>query len=1491
MKRLDNKLKLSVSLLALMSGGALLASTAQAVTISDAQNSVVITTDASDLTVEETGDVSPGGILVQGGVDGDVLNDGSIEFVDSPIASDSNSVIADAVALEILGNVGGDVTNNGAMIATSDAGVSVISDFSDTIAIDEDSSSSAMSYATGLWLNTVDGDVTNNGDITATATADASSDISADSDLDSALGGGSYSEAEAYGVDVTLGEDSGFTNATDATIVADASASSDVVADVTGDNASLFDSEGGDAVQSYAYAYGVDLLGGGDIVNDGSIEAIAEASAVLDGTVTATAGSATLVDVTDSYAEATGVWSEGDIDVFDNTGTISATSTATSTATADAMATDGTATIIGENSAHAYAGGVDLDTTGAFLNDGDISADSAAVVDVDGIATGELGSAVSLGNFAEGESWGVYIEDLDGDFDNNGSISSVSSADVTAILDADSADTGTGVVSTGGGAIASAWGVQVQNLDGEFNNGADGEISADATASTSYDIAANGVSSGTLNETTTQANAVGVYVAGLSDGEEGDTDVNMITNAGTISATASATSDLITSSTAETTAGAGGISSYNGTGALAAGLLSEGNTTGFDNSGDISASATAASTVTQDVAGDDGAMGGSSNILYAAAIGTAFTSPVDGDIVNSGTIDATASGTLDIGMTATDPSETGSQNLGGVVAVGLYADVEAPSDDEDTANTFTNSGTISATGDLTIDVTQPTSSDTVGTFQQTYGVLGVAGAVVAGDASVIDNSGDITATGSLNTTGITGEDSLTAAAAIGLWLPEANDGLVVNNSGDITAELTGNADESVAVGLMLGPVPDGLLDGLIGGEGGLGDLPIGGILPGEGEGDDIQVLAAGVITVNNTGNISGNNETEGGYGYGIFAETAPVPVVINQMGGSISGSTAAIAMDQGAADVLNWSGGSISGLVDADSADVVNVIQNGENATTVTAGTDFVLEGAGQLNIGAEDAPVTFVMNGTVNNVGEANLNTDGTLVVGPTGEINVGTYNQDPDSTLIVQFGPTGGGLITTVGDANIDGNFQAQAVAGLYGDSGSYVVIDAGGAVVGEFDSIDNVGDTLLLDFTTEVNPSDVTVTWNRNAFDEVDGLSDNSASVAGALEDGYDPTRPPSGNTPELNDQIGGLFTLTDPVLYDRVLNSWSGAEHAQVMRAATNLSEPYLMALTEHLNDNRNTGFKQQRVVMLRPDGSSNSIAPASSVGQSGAEESGIAFWGRGFGRWTDVRGDLNAGGYEEDTYGAVLGMDFRVAPTVLLGVLGSYIDNDIDFDDGDFGSIRRWSVGGYASAQFDAFYLDGSFTYAKDKYRVDRTIITGGIANPLYDGTVGASSRYKGDGWIAHAETGFNWDLGESAKLQPFAGINYTSLDSDGVTETGAGDLGLNVLDGTGKSLQSRLGARLSGEWGSGDVVWVPELRGEWRHEFKDNPAWIEASLIGLPGQPFQTVGSKISRDLAVIGAGISAQFAGGWGLYVDYQGAFASGYKSHIAQAGVRVKF
>jgi outer membrane autotransporter protein len=341
----------------------------------------------------------------------------------------------------------------------------------------------------------------------------------------------------------------------------------------------------------------------------------------------------------------------------------------------------------------------------------------------------------------------------------------------------------------------------------------------------------------------------------------------------------------------------------------------------------------------------------------------------------------------------------------------------------------------------------------------------------------------------------------------------------------------------------------------------------------------------------------------------------------------------------------------------------------------------------------------------------------------------------------------------------------------------------------------------------------------------------------------------------------------------------------------MRAAANLSEPYHMALSEHLNDIRHSGGVDGQVVMLRPKGSSNSIAPLSAAGSSGADDKRMEFWGRAFGRWASTRGDVEATGYDEDTYGAVLGADFQVSQNVIVGLVTGYMDDKLKFDDGDLGKIKRWSIGGYLSATINQFYIDGSLTYASDNYRVHRMIQYGDLSCLAFTCTTSASSKYDGNGVLGHAEVGYLFDLGNGAALRPFAGLNYSSVDADPFSETGGGDLGLDVIDGTGKSFQSRLGARLSGVWGDGSTKWIPELRAEWRHEFKDNPSWIVASLNGLPNDPFTAIGSKVTQDLAVVGAGVTALMSNGVGVFFDYQGAFGSGYHSHAIQGGVRVKF
>jgi outer membrane autotransporter protein len=329
----------------------------------------------------------------------------------------------------------------------------------------------------------------------------------------------------------------------------------------------------------------------------------------------------------------------------------------------------------------------------------------------------------------------------------------------------------------------------------------------------------------------------------------------------------------------------------------------------------------------------------------------------------------------------------------------------------------------------------------------------------------------------------------------------------------------------------------------------------------------------------------------------------------------------------------------------------------------------------------------------------------------------------------------------------------------------------------------------------------------------------------------------------------------------------------------------------MALSEHLNDIRHTGGADGQVVMLRPKGSSNSIAPLSAAGASGGDDKRFEVWGRAFGRWASTRGDVEADGYDEDTFGAVLGADFQVSSNLTIGLVTGYMDDKLDFDDGDLGKIKRWTIGGYLSATIDQFYIDGSLTYASDNYRVNRTIQFGNTSCLAFNCTTGANAKYDGDGLMGHAEVGYLFDLGNGTELRPFAGLNFSTVDTDPFSETGGGDLGLDILDGTGKSFQSRLGARLSGVWGEGSTKWIPELRAEWRHEFKDNPSWIVANLNGLPNDPFVAIGSKVTQDLAVVGAGVTALMSNGVGVFFDYQGAFGSGYNSHAIQGGVRVKF
>ncbi len=1319
----------------------------------------------------------------------------------------------------------------------------------------------------------------------------------------------------------------------------------------------------GDTVYFDATAYAVDLYGTVyDFNNSGTIDADADLLVAIEAVAEAANDAEVAFTTLEPQAEATAVYVQNLDGDFDNSGSINAAATLDFTVQADAIGGDGDSTAeldIDKDRLEAQAHGVWISSIGEF--DDEEVEDGASFINssVNTIsATAEVDTLYDLSASVEGSgkasvsvtrvevslhAEGVFIDDGVYDVANSGTIRSearLGSAQIDAVEDENGdivtpevaevrAQFISSAVSPEGDADADAGlvdaDVRATGFLGEgtatgFSNEEAGAITADAELLITVSaVATAGDEANATVENELRAVATAVYLEDLT---------GAFSNSGSLEASAELDADVLASASAGVSSADNYVDNQVTVQAIGADL--DGVSTSFANSGSIAAQATAAISETYSANGETSGYIDISNEVDVSATGVELLDTLAGDFNNTGSItaDASLNASLDVNSQQSEgPDFVDISYDNEVSAIGVAAEflVGATEEGDPIMRSFTNGegGVIAATGSLISNKTivagaqdEPTETDVAPSDTPLFSTdmsLMVVGAQLTGGLGTVTNDGSISAEATIDA-----EDG--TARAIGLWLPDAQDGLVINNAGDISAsvgpaaapaddeggeaeqgeETTGDvAADADAIAVLVGPL----------------EAPEPVVEPeptepdtGEEPEDGGEAEVPGLITVNNSGTISATNTTGVGRAIGIMLENAPEPVTINQSGGSIDASTA-IAMDQGTNDILNWTGGTIAGLVDADAGDVVNVFGGG----TVEAGTEFALDGAGAVNVNLTDSTeaTTFFFGGTIENTGSLNINPYGNLHLDTTADINLvgNTLNIDEMGTLTIDLQPGGpNGTIEATGDANIDGTLAVNLLPGTYSDSEVFRIITADvdetnteeamdDTVNGTFDAV--TGGSILLDVAAEIGDTTVDITLNRVGFDEVAEISGddtNVLAVGGGLEAGYDPdTLEPGDNDPDLHDVITNLFTLTDGSAYRDMLFSWAGSEHAQLGSAAVNLAEPYFMSVSEHLNDTRLAGRQEVPVVSIRSGLGTALSDPQASAGQSGGNKK-ASFWGRAFGRWTSNNGDINASGFDEEIFGIVIGLDYLVTDNVRIGIAAAYTDDSIDFDNGADGDIERFTIGGYVSAALDNYYLDASFSYADDDYELSRWGIYGGAACPTYDCVMsGIDSSYGGDAFLLHGEAGYIYRMGNSPDgtvIQPFLGLNHSNVDVNGFTETGFGDLSLDVADGGGKSTQLRLGTRISANWNTdGSTVIRPELRLEWRHEFENDPYSFDANLVGDSGIAFTTIGSAVADDLFVIGAGVTATFGGGINAFFEYQGALGSGYNAHIIQAGARIPF
>ena len=570
----------------------------------------------------------------------------------------------------------------------------------------------------------------------------------------------------------------------------------------------------------------------------------------------------------------------------------------------------------------------------------------------------------------------------------------------------------------------------------------------------------------------------------------------------------------------------------------------------------------------------------------------------------------------------------------------------------------------------------------------------------------------------------------------------------------------------------------------------------------------------------------------------------------------------------------------------------------------------------GSYTVAASDATA-----GSINNIGSA----ASTQVPGPITSSVLTTVNPPVNRTLSIvsgnnQFGAPGtplalplvvralnnsaaaAGVVTnwtvTIGNASLGGASVTTNAAGEA--SNSLTLGPAAGPV------------------TVRVSRADaptVIVVFGENAaeLEGLTGLDDNQRAIADVL-DTICPQLPASSSDPKVNDLRQRCQDLFRAI----------GSDPAGVADALDQLFTDVALMQSElgFLAAQAQFDNIKARIAALRSGTRGTSFGglalstgsgriPLGTMWQNMLDGDAPKEVGADFSRWgffasgTIGRGNADAGSlspsYDFDINGLTVGADYRKSDKLIFGGSLGYSKQDSDLT-GGLGKLEAsgWSASAYGTYyQADSWYSDAVLSLGRNTYMTERRLhysftLPGGATTTIDQQGKGDSS---GDSLSFAASFGRDFNKGGWG-FGPYFRAMYTKLSFDQVNEKLNGSvpgsglaLSIDARDVT--SLSSTLGGKLtyahSASWG----VMIPHLQLEWQHEFKTDPAAVEAHFLYDPtATPFTIHGDEVDSDFFRFGVGMSFVMTHGRSGFFYYERLISRERFSQNSLAfGLRLEF
>ncbi len=491
--------------------------------------------------------------------------------------------------------------------------------------------------------------------------------------------------------------------------------------------------------------------------------------------------------------------------------------------------------------------------------------------------------------------------------------------------------------------------------------------------------------------------------------------------------------------------------------------------------------------------------------------------------------------------------------------------------------------------------------------------------------------------------------------------------------------------------------------------------------------------------------------------------------------------------------------------------------------------------------------------------------------------------------ATGILQLSLGGPGTFDKVvvgGVATLAGTLAVSYTNGFVPKRGeTFEVLTAAGGVVGEFAEVTDPLATPLLGLGAIYSSNAVLVTIIQQSFEDLArtfGGSPNHLATGRALDSVA------FGSTvPEFIDYLNEAPAEDFFGNLDRV----APEELASIFNIANSLANVQMTNLSRRLEDLRagSTGFSGQRFALqgTLPD-SQGGLGLAGPTGKDAKDckscpvvvpsENRWGFFVNGSGEFVDIESTGNAHGYDFQSGGITLGVDYRVCENFVVGLTVGYAHTGADLAGQGFLDVDAGRIGLYATAFANGFYLDAAVSGGYSGFDTRRSALDGSARGD----TTGAEF----DGYVG---VGYDWKVG-GLTVGPIANFQYTYLDLDGFTEQGS-LAPLNFGSQSNESIRTTVGLKASYDWKCCGRLIRPSVRVAWQHEFGDTEAALTSSFAS-GGSSFTVTGPNIGEDALLVGVGASVQISERASAFLYYDGEFGrSNYQLHAISGGVRIEF